>query len=224
MFEFFTEGNNFYEYPSFEVAIYSLLLSLVLSIGMAMTYKLTYSGRHFSNNLFQAMVLSALVTSMIMMAVGSNIAVGFGIIGAVAIIRFRTNIQNPRNIVFMFGALSIGITTGVQGYAVSVAGTIIFCITAFILRGSAFHVYSDDYFEIVCEFASEEIRLKFEESLGKMCTRFELIDLRKREERQDRYIYSAVLQNKKMHEAFMNLREIDLINLQISRKRTVEQL
>ena len=201
-----------------------MLLALVLSIGMAFTYKLTYQGRHFSNNLFQAMVLSSLVTSMIMMAVGNNIAVGFGIIGAVAIIRFRTNIQNPRNIIFMFGALSIGITTGVQGYAVSVAGTAIFCTTAFLLRTSQFHVSADDHFEVVCEFLNDAARLAFEEKLGLISTRFELTDLRKREERHDRYTYNAVLKDKDMNEAFMELRQFDAENLQISRVRTVDQL
>ena len=224
MFDFFTEGNNYYEYPSFEVAIYSLLLALVLSIGMAFTYKLTYLGRHFSNNLFQAMVLSSLVTSMIMMAVGNNIAVGFGIIGAVAIIRFRATMQNPRNIIFMFGALSIGITTGVQGYAVSVAGTVIFCATAFLLRSSHFHVQADDHFEVSCEFVDDAIRLAFEEKLAMLSTRFELTDLRKREERQDRYTYTAVMKPEKMNEAFMELRQVDSLNLQISRIRTVDQL
>lgn len=224
MFDFFTEGNNFYEYPSFEVAIYSLLLSLVLSIGMAYTYRLTYSGRHFSNNLFQAMVLSALVTSMIMMAVGNNIAVGFGIIGAVAIIRFRTNIQNPRNIIFMFGALSIGITTGVQGYAVSVVGTAIFCLTAFLLRGSAFRVKADDYFEIVCDFVNDEARSQFEQKLSEICSRHELTDVRRREERLDRYTYTALFQEENMQKAFSELQQIASENLQVSRKRTIEQL
>ena len=224
MFDFFTEGNNFYEYPSFEVAIYSLLLALVLSIGMAFSYKLTYEGRHFSSNLFQAMVLSALVTSMIMMAVGNNIAVGFGIIGAVAIIRFRTTIQNPRNIIFMFGALSIGITTGVQGYAVSVAGTTIFCATAFLLRSSPFRMAADDHFEVAGEFADEATRLAFEEKLAHFAIRFELTDVRKREERHDRYTYTAILKTEDMKKAFMELRQFDLENLQISRVRTMDQL
>ena len=224
MFDFFTEGNNYYEYPSFEVAIYSLLLALALSIGMAFTYKLTYKGRHFSQNLFQAMVLSALVTSMIMMAVGNNIAVGFGIIGAVAIIRFRTTIQNPRNIIFMFGALSIGITTGVQGYAVSVAGTIVFCLTAFLLQSSNFKTNSDDHFEIVCEFISEEIRITFEQKLSELTTRYELTDLRKRETRHDRYTYTALFDDEHMLDAFRVLSEVNSENLQISRIRSVDQL
>jgi len=224
MFDFFTEGNNFYEYPSFEVAIYSLLLALALSVGMAFTYKLTYHGSHFSKNLFQAMVLSALVTSMIMMAVGNNIAVGFGIIGAVAIIRFRTTIQNPRNIIFMFGALSIGITTGVQGYAVSVAGTAIFCSTAFLLQSSHFQTNADDYFEIICEFVSDEMRVNFEQKLAELSIHYELTDLRKRDERLDRYTYTANLKEGGMRQAFKELGEIDAANLQISRVRTVDQL
>ena len=224
MFDFFTEGNNYYEYPSFEVAIYSLLLSLVLSIGIAYTYRLTYSGRFFSTNLFQALVLSSLVTSMIMMAVGNNIAVGFGIIGAVAIIRFRTTMQNPRNIIFMFGALSIGITTGVQGYAVSVAGTIIFCLTAFLLKASISLKNSEEHLEIACEFETEESRQHFEQELSVISKSYELTDLRAREERLDRYTYVVVLESKEMSEAFTRLKKSQVHNFQISRKRTVDQL
>lgn len=224
MLDFITEGNNYYEYPSFEVAIYSLLLALALSIGMAFTYKLTYHGRHFSKNLFQAMVLSALVTSMIMMAVGNNIAVGFGIIGAVAIIRFRTTMQNPRNIIFMFGALSIGITTGVQGYAVSVAGTFTFCLTAFLLHASYFRASADDHFEIVCELLSEEMRIDFEQKLEELSKHYELTDVRKRAERQDRYTYTVSLKHEDVSDAFKRLREMDPENLQISRVRSVDQL
>ena len=224
MFDFFTEGNNYYEYPSFEVAIYSLLLSLVLSIGIAFTYKLTYSGRYFSNNLFQALVLSALVTSMIMMAVGNNIAVGFGIIGAVAIIRFRTTMQNPRNIIFMFGALSIGITTGVQGYAVSVAGTVIFCLTAFLLRASSSMKRSEDHLEVACEFETAEDQRLFEQQLSEISKSYELTDLRTRPERLDRYTYMVVLENDQMQDAFSKLKQVNASNFQISRKRTVDQL
>ena len=134
----FLSGSFYYDMPSFEVAIFSLLLGFVLSTTVAFTYRLTFRGKIFPNHFFQAMVLSSIVTGMIMMAVGSNFAVGFGIIGAVAIIRFRTLISDPRNIIFMFAAISIGIATGVKGYPIAVAGTLLFCLVCFLLFWSPF--------------------------------------------------------------------------------------
>lgn len=131
-------GSVYYNLPSFEVALFSLLLGFVLSSTIAVTYRLTFRGKIFPSHFFQAMILSSLVTGMIMMAVGNNFAVGFGIIGAVAIIRFRTIISDPRNIIFMFAAISIGIATGVKGYSIAVAGTILFSLVSFLLYWSPF--------------------------------------------------------------------------------------
>lgn len=134
----FFDGIRYYDFPSFEVALFSLMLAFLLSGSLAMVYKWTYQGADFPNHFFQGMVLSSIVSSMIMMAVGNNLAVGFGIIGAVAIIRFRMNIQNPRNIIFMFAGLSIGIATGVYGYAVAVAGTAMFILISVVMYLSPF--------------------------------------------------------------------------------------
>lgn len=136
--EGFFEGVKYYDFPSFEVALFSMLLAFLLSATVAMTYRFTFRGEDFPNHFFQSMVLSSTVSAMIIMAVGNNLAVGFGIIGAVAIIRFRTNIQNPRNIIFMFESLSIGIATGVYGYSIAMAGTAIFCLIAMVLHFSVY--------------------------------------------------------------------------------------
>ncbi len=129
-------GGEYYRFPSFEVALYSLLLSFVLSAAIGLTYKLTYKGEFFPLYFFQAIVLSSTVSSMVIMAVGNNLAAGFGIIGAIAIIRFRTLIRNPRNIIFIFASLSVGIATGVYGYSIALAGTSIFCLSAVLLHYS----------------------------------------------------------------------------------------
>ncbi len=149
MIESFLEGTLYYDFPSFEVAVFSLLLAFVLSTILALTYQYTYRGSNFPNSFFQAMILSSVVTSMIMMAVGSNLAIGFGIIGAVAIIRFRTMISNPRNIIFMFAAISIGIATGVYGYAIALAGTLILCMITILLSVSPYRKIHEDEFDVL---------------------------------------------------------------------------
>ncbi len=138
MIDNFLEGGRYYQFPSFEVAIYSVLLALVLSSVIAFTYKFTYKGKSFPNNFFQAMILGAIATSMIMMAVGDNIAVGFSIIGVIAIIRFRIQFQNTRNIIFIFAAISVGVATGAYGYSIAIAGTVIFSLVAILLHSSPY--------------------------------------------------------------------------------------
>lgn len=132
MFESLTK-ETLYEYPSFKVALFSILLAFVLSSVIAFTYYFTNRGLAFSRNFFQAMVLSSVVSCMVIMAVGNNLAAGFGIIGAIAIIRFRVNIENPRNIIFIFATLSVGIAAGVYGYSIALSGTIVFCIISALL-------------------------------------------------------------------------------------------
>ena len=155
MFERFLEGVNYYDFPSLEVAIFSLLLAFVLSSSIALTYHFTFTGDDFPNNFFQAIVLSSIVTAMIIMSVGNNLAVGFGIIGAVAVIRFRTLISDPRNMIFMFAGISIGITTGVYGYAVSVSGTVLFCISAILLKYSKYGNIGQKFFEVFISYKEE---------------------------------------------------------------------
>lgn len=137
MFDIFSEG-SYYEFPSFQIAFFSILLAFVLSSVLAFVYHFTNREAALSRNFIQAMIMSSLVTCMVIMAVGNNVAAGFGIMGAIAIIRFRMRIQNPRNIIFMFSALSVGIAAGVYGYSIAVAGTLLFCIVTIMLYYSPY--------------------------------------------------------------------------------------
>ena len=225
MFDLFLEGTKYYDYPSFEVAIYSLLLALVLSSVLAFIYKFTSVNSQFSKSLFQGMVLSSLVTSTIMMAVGSNLAVGFGIIGAVAIIRFRTNIQNPRNIIFMFAALAVGIATGVYGYAVAVAGTITFGITAILLNYSNLKAIPHFDYEIECAPEHPEAIVEFRSKLNELAKAVELVDVRQRFERLDRHSFLVKFkENVDMNSAFEELSIEGIQELRINVRSVVEQL
>ncbi len=162
-------GADYYAFPSFEVALYSLMLSFVLSTLIGLTYRFTYSEDRFPRHFFHAIVLSSTVSAMVIMAVGDNLAAGFGIIGAIAIIRFRTLIRDPRNIIFIFASLSVGIATGVYGYAIAVAGTLIFCLVAVLLHYSPFGPGQKEYFDIVFSVendAQTELMLRFLDERG----------------------------------------------------------
>jgi uncharacterized membrane protein YhiD involved in acid resistance len=69
-------------------------------------------------------------------AIGNNLARGLGILGALAIIRFRTPIRDPRDIIFLFASLAIGISSGSGIYSVAILGTLFFSATVLILNWS----------------------------------------------------------------------------------------
>ncbi len=116
----------------------ALAASLALGTVLAAIYRWTHVGTSYSRSFVQTMVLSTIVSSIMIITVGNNLARGLGILGALAIIRFRTPIRNPRDIIFLFASLAVGISAGSQLYMVSITGTVMFSLTALILNWSPY--------------------------------------------------------------------------------------
>lgn len=131
-----------YEYPQLVNVLYCFVWAFVLSAIIAITHRLTFTGEHYPKNFFQSLILGSLVTAMVMMAIGDSLARGLGVFGAMAIIRFRTRIDDPRDVLFLFAALSTGLAVGVYGFTISFAGTILFCAVAALLHISPFRSFA----------------------------------------------------------------------------------
>ena len=116
-----------------EQVLLSLLMSVVLGKVVAVTYERTHFGLSFSRSFAQALVLGALVASVLMMAIGDNLARGLGILGTMALVRFRTNVPDSRDMIFVFAALAVGVAAGVRSFPVAVLGTLAFSAAAHFL-------------------------------------------------------------------------------------------
>ncbi len=121
-----------------EQVVTALLATFALSMVVANVYRWTYQGLSYSRAFVHTQVLGALVSCIMIMAIGNNLARGLGIVGTLAIIRFRTPIRDPRDIIFLFMALAVGISAGSSVYAVAIAGTFFFCFIALYLHWSPF--------------------------------------------------------------------------------------
>lgn len=126
------------ETPTFDIVIFTVFCALTLGIMIAFTYEKTSKKFHRPNYFLQALVLLTIVAAMVIQAIGDSVARGLGMLGALSIIRFRTTVSNPRNIVFVFSAIAAGIACGVLGFTIAIVGTIVFCATAFLLSWSSF--------------------------------------------------------------------------------------
>lgn len=112
---------------------YIILIAFLLSTLIGTTYVKTFRGLSYSHNYVHAVILASIVAATVMLAIGDSLARGLGMIGALAIIRFRTNFKDAKDILFMFASLAAGIACGVGAYKVAIAGTVGFIMTSFLL-------------------------------------------------------------------------------------------
>jgi uncharacterized membrane protein YhiD involved in acid resistance len=159
--------------------IYTVLLSFILASCIAITYEKTFRGLSYSRHYVQSLILSSIVAAMVMQAVGDSLARGLGMMGAMAIIRFRTVFKDPRDIIFMFAAIASGISCGVFGYSIGIVGTVGFCAAAFMLYYLPFG--QTRAFDGMLRFNSDAAKTGksgLEDVMNEFCARFVLISLR----------------------------------------------
>jgi len=112
----------------------SLLLAFVLGQVLAWVYYFTHTGLSYSRTYVQSLILICVVVAITMAVIGNNIITAFGLMGALAIIRFRNVIFDTRDIVFIFAAVVVGMASGSQRYAIAIVGTIILSLISIYLR------------------------------------------------------------------------------------------
>ena len=207
MFDFFPDQPAF-QYPDLVNICFSLAWAFLLASILAITHRVTFLGESYPKNFFQALVLGSIVTAMVMMASGDSLARGLGVFGAMAIIRFRTRIDDPRNVLFLFAALSSGLAVGVFGFAISFAGTSIFCIAAFVLHFSPFRTYSHGHkLEIIIADAS--LRSSLESIIKEHCGEFKQTGVATTKDSQTRLEYSMSLKSENSkNELLSELRKV----------------
>ncbi len=121
-----------------EQAFLGLLLAFILGQVAAWTYMFTHSGLSYSSAFVQSIVLLTVLISMSMMVIGSNIVIAFGLIGALAVIRFRNILKDTRDTAFIFFALVIGMATGTRSVHLALLGTVVFCAILLYLHWTDF--------------------------------------------------------------------------------------
>ncbi|WP_274362908.1 DUF4956 domain-containing protein [Paenibacillus thermotolerans] len=114
-------------------ALIAIVLSFVLGLVITQVYKLTFRGRGYSQSFVHTIIIMSVVVSVIMIVIGSNVAVAFGLVGAFSIIRFRTAMSNPKDIAFIFFGMGSGIACGLGFYVLAVLFTIALCVLIYVL-------------------------------------------------------------------------------------------
>ncbi len=113
-----------------------LFIALICGLIVSWIYRRSYRGPNYSVTLSNSIVALAMITAVVILLIGNNLARAFGLVGAMSIIRFRTAIKDTQEIVFIFFALAVGMASGVGMPALAFIGTFFIGAVLFVMYKS----------------------------------------------------------------------------------------
>ncbi|MBK7378756.1 MAG: DUF4956 domain-containing protein [Ignavibacteriales bacterium] len=124
----------------------NLSVAVLCSLLIAVFYKYSYKGPGYSASFVHSLIALSMITAIVIMVIGNNLARAFGLVGAMSIIRFRTAVKDTIDIVFIFFALGIGMAAGVGLYSVAFGGTIFIGLILLALSKTDFLIIRKEKF------------------------------------------------------------------------------
>jgi len=111
------------------VSLMDMGIAMVLAFGLGLfihlVYKKTYSGVMYSSGFSLTLVALTMITTLVILAVTSNVVLSLGMVGALSIVRFRAAIKEPTDIAFLFWAIAVGIVLAAGMIPLAVGGSVL---------------------------------------------------------------------------------------------------
>ncbi|MCR5599605.1 MAG: DUF4956 domain-containing protein [Ruminococcus sp.] len=154
--------SNFLENVT-SVSILDMLIALVLAFGLGififLVYKKTYSGVMYSSSFGTTLVALTMITTVVILAVTSNVVLSLGMVGALSIVRFRTAIKEPLDIAFLFWSIAVGIVLAAGMIPLAVVGSIVIGVILLVFVNRKAH--KNPYIVVIrCDGHDSETKAK----------------------------------------------------------------
>lgn len=134
------------------VSVLDMVLALVLAFGIGMfiflIYKKTFAGVMYSSNFGVTLVALTMISTLVILAVTSNVVLSLGMVGALSIVRFRTAIKEPLDIAFLFWSIAVGIVLAAGMIVLAVFGSVIIGTVLLIFANKKSHF--TPYMVVIC--------------------------------------------------------------------------
>ncbi|OXM84489.1 DUF4956 domain-containing protein [Paenibacillus rigui] len=131
--------SNFTSDISLSKMLISLGIAFLIGFFIFLLYKRVFSGVLYSKSFNISLIGMTMVTAMVIIAVNSNLVLSLGMVGALSIVRFRTPIKDPTDLIFLFWAAAAGIVSGAGFYTLAILGSVIVGLIMFIfIKRSSF--------------------------------------------------------------------------------------
>ena len=129
------------------VTLLDMVIALALAFGLGLfiflIYKKTYTGVMYSASFGVTLVALTMITTLVILAVTSNVVLSLGMVGALSIVRFRTAIKEPLDIAFLFWSIAVGIVLAAGMIPLAVIGSVVIglVLLVFVNKKSHLHPY-----------------------------------------------------------------------------------
>jgi hypothetical protein len=138
-----------------------IVIALVVSFGLGLliylVYQKSFRGVVYNQGFSVSLAVLTIITTMITLAISSNIALSLGMVGALSIVRYRTAIKDPADIIFLFWAVGTGITVGAKLHYLAMVGALIVIVMLFVL-GRRFS--ANEVFILIVHYTGEDIAVE----------------------------------------------------------------
>lgn len=118
------ESDAFIQYDVFRILL-ALCVSFILGCFIYAVYKKYYAGVIYSRSFAVTLVGMCVLTCMVTLAISTNIVISLGMVGALSIVRYRTAVKDPLDLLYLFWAITTGITTGAGMYALAFTAAVV---------------------------------------------------------------------------------------------------
>lgn len=155
------------------VSLFDMLLALALAFGLGMfiflVYKKTYQGVMYSSSFGVTLIALTMITTVVILAVTSNVVLSLGMVGALSIVRFRTAIKEPLDIAFLFWSIAVGIVLAAGMIPLAVIGSVIIGVILLVFVNRKSHC--NPYIVVIqCDgHASESAAKAYLEEMTQRC-------------------------------------------------------
>lgn len=169
--------------------IYSLVVSLFCGLIISIVYRVTYKGPNYSRTFVSSLIVLTIITSLVLLVIGNNLATAFGLVGAMSIIRFRTAVRDVQDIVFIFFSLGIGMASGGGQYMVAVIGTVFISLVLLLLSNTNVFQTADVNYLIHITYKPNEVKDEVKTTLKKNTNSLKVVNVRALDEKDFIEVY-----------------------------------
>ena len=154
------------------ISVLDMLLTIMLSFGIGLfiflIYKKTYRGVMYSAGFGTTLIALTMITSIVILAVTSNVVLSLGMVGALSIVRFRTAIKDPLDIAFLFWSIGAGIILAAGMIPLAIIGSVCIGLILLVFVNQKSHTHP---YMVVLNCVNHDAEVKAKEFLAKNVTR-----------------------------------------------------
>lgn len=138
---------------TYDRVILALVMSFLINLLIFYIYRKTFKGVIYNRQFNIGLVLTGLVVTLVVLPISSNVALSLGMVGALSIVRFRTAIKDPKDIVFTFWTITVGIICGAGLYVIALIGVPVIAVMLVVLERT--NIHGPDPYLLVVHYSKE---------------------------------------------------------------------